>query len=1323
MKLRTLTLPGTLLVALGLSSLALPPSLNAQERLAGICAKVKMAIPQELALERIGFEATLEVTNNDGEDPLTEFSARLVFIDPTKSPGEPGYDASDLFFVQPPTLADINRIDGAGVIGPAKQAVVQWFIIPKIAAGGTDPIGRGYLIGCELSANIRGEPVPPDALLVIPERITVVPDAQLDIVYFQPQYVTGDDPFTPEVESPIPFSFGVIVRNNGFGPANKLTIRAQQPRIIENLQSLLLVARLLGVSVMDQPLQVNSLTVNLGTIPPGSARKGVWQMTTSLSGIFREFSASYTHSPAFGGEETSVIRSIAAHWMVGEVLNDEPGRDAVLDILADTSRNGQPDTLFESEGPELPVNILQLVSAGVFLGNELPITLTADFEGWGYFRMDDPGAGKLQLRRVTRSDGKVLHPRNAWLETRYTPGRAARDHFLHIFDRVELGSYTYLTEYEPPPLDLDPPVTRIRFSGEATEVGGATYISRDTQIFFTSVDANPVSIQYKINDGDFLPALPFTIREPGTYTVTFFAEDIFKNREVEQQATVVLPGLGPEFDTFTVLSDGLYLHGETLTVRSGEVSLNVSATPNPLPVLAEVAIYEGALAWPRIGGLPLSPNPFADLTLTISGDGVDYYRYRINEGPWSAEAPVTVPLELRGLSGEVALEVAGRPAVGSYNGKSATASWTVLGTAPAWVLTDAPTQPTRGSDLALTVERPGATLYRWRPDNSFFRAEAPLSTPVLFGPLAPGEHTFTLWGQVGGNWDNEDGLPVYRWTIDPDYGSDYSSLRHVRTVGLGNIAGQPAHFAWDGRDESGRLQPPGWYTLLLVLTDPLGNRQHRAHLVNISDLAGEQRLLVAEADNGRHPHARGEWAVWQQRDDGATWQIRSLRIADATAAVLPLTSGSQSQENPQTDGRYAVWQARRLDGNWDIRLADLEQPATIIDITQTPLHNEINPVVDWPWVVYQVQALDQPGQPWQLESFNLLTQERALVYPGQDDQLHPSLHAGRVAWQDFRDAGGGEIYVQYLETGVTLRLTDDLFGQFWPAIRGDWVVWQDNRHGQVELYGYHLEEGRELRLTDGVGNKARPYIEGHWVAFEEDSFAFETANIHLLDIESRRVVPLTYDARNKSRPALAGGQLIWQEGTLGGATAIRSSGLPALQPVFSSSNLVTVTPALVERYGSAFALLADWQAAAGVVAVHRYTQLLPEPVRASASWEDGSAAGDDFPLLAGTSLWVEFPEARVLDLGDRLPVAIDLQAGLNVLSSAALPLDYTAYRAAADIGISKLAAMRLLDAASGFWRSLEVTENGDIIGADFIIPPAAVVFLELREPVSAWQPR
>ena len=187
----------------------------------GLCSYIKIEIKQELALERIGFLATLEVTNNEGDAVLTNFSANLTFSQADEEGNE--VDVSDKFFVQPPELSGISSIDGAGLIEPGETAKVSWFIIPKISAGGESPVGVDYDVGAELAGSLYGNEIDPSVLLVIPDTITVRPEPQLEITYFQPRDVDGDNPFTTDiVETPIPFTLGVLVKNSGYGQANQI---------------------------------------------------------------------------------------------------------------------------------------------------------------------------------------------------------------------------------------------------------------------------------------------------------------------------------------------------------------------------------------------------------------------------------------------------------------------------------------------------------------------------------------------------------------------------------------------------------------------------------------------------------------------------------------------------------------------------------------------------------------------------------------------------------------------------------------------------------------------------------------------------------------------------------------------------------------------------------------------------------------------------------------------------------------------------------------------------------------------------------------------
>ena len=1100
----------------------------AQRQYQGLCAQIEILIEQELTLERIGFLATLEITNNEGDAPLTDFSAALTFARTAT-----GDDASDAFFVQPPTIEGITAIDGTGILPAAQTAKVSWFLIPKTDTGGTTPDGVRYDIGLELGAKLYGEEVAPEVLAVIPDTITVKPEPQLEIYYFQPQDVQGDDPFTQDiVEAPVPFPLGVLIYNVGYGPANQLNINSQQPRIVENRQGLLVVPRLLGARVDDEPLDEATLNINFGRIEPMRCRKGSWDMITTLSGTFVDFRASFTHATELGGEETSLIRKVEAHFIAAEVRNDLPGRDDLLDFLADTDRDGDqiPDTLFETDCNIIPVNHLQDATVTGNTSNA-EVQVTADREDWIYVRVTDPGQARFDIARIVRSDGKVLDENNYWTNFRFDPATNARLNFLHIFDFVSLGEYRYFVTYAAPAVDEDPPVTTIRFAGPVEVVGTTYWVTPDTQIFFTVEDASPVGTEYRLDStdpADFRPALPFRIRDPGTHTLDFFSRDSAGNEEAVQTVQVVLSFEPPGIGDFACDTDVLYNPGDALSVRSTGVDFTFQGAPTASALDAALEVFAGVLSYATIAGTPSSPTSSADATLTVGGDHVDHYRYRVNGGPWLGEFAVAEPIVLTGLTGAVTVEVLGRSTYGSYldDSEAASVSWVVDAAAPPTTITGAPPTPTRGRSAMLDVS--GVDLYRWTITSggveSFYRAEEPIATPIELSGLSDTDHVVKVIGQTGaGPWQEEADATEVRILVDRDYGLDFSTLELVRTETFDGVGSGEVTFTWDGRNDDGDILPAGVYTVRLTVTDALGRSTAQSKLVRIGDLTDRAPLSIAGDGGQKNPHAKGRWVVWQDQRNG-NQDVFARDLFTAGAEDLPLSSDPRSQEMPKTDGRVAVWQSRAEDGNWNIWLRALGAGTPAVPVTETSGKDETRPAVSFPWVVYEVQDLALSGAPIQIEAYNIVTGARFLVDPTTQDQKDPCIDGDCVVWHDLRDAGAGEIYLRCLTEPDSVRLTNDLFGQFHPSIDGNWIVWTDTRHTQTEIYGYHRFRRGLVRLTDTPENESRPFLNGDWVVFQEDSAGVLLTNLRAVHLGSRAGVQLSNLNSEKVFPALASGR-------------------------------------------------------------------------------------------------------------------------------------------------------------------------------------------------------
>lgn len=1319
-----------LCVTAWLAALGFGPSpAFAQQQFQGLCTRVKIQILQELTIERIGFEATLEVTDNDGNDPITDFFADLTFENPDLSTPGAVDDSSALFFVQAPKFENINTVDGTGVIAPTTKAVVRWFLIPKISAGGTSPAGTRYRIGCKLGGKIRGADIPKDVLFAIPATITVRPEPQLQITYFQPRDVQGMDPFTG-LGTPIPFTLGVLVKNVGYGMARNVNIKSQQPKIVENKQNLILIAQLLGSRVNDSPLQTTSLRVDLGDLPPGVARKGAWDMITSLSGEFVSFSASYTHASDLGGQATSDIQSLNAYFIAHEVLNDQPGRDSITDFLADTITNHTeiiPNALYESEGNVEPVysltNATVVGSAGP--GGSFQVQVTPTIAGWGYMRLTDPGQDSLPIASVARSDGKLLNTNNFWTNHRFTRIGNIRENYLNIFDLVDLNSYTYTVTYGQTTVSTNPPVTTMRFAGSMTQAGGKYYTTPETQIYFTAVAAGPVRTVYSLTNGPTVLAIPFSLPDAGEYQIVFYSTDSFNNREANNTNIVVISGSGAlDFASVGVPGQPMFVTGDALSIRPFNAPLTFQTLANPSQVDARIDVFQGVVGWATVAGVPSSPTADTTASLKVGGDSVDFYRYNLNGGSWSAEASASVPISLSGLSpGPHTLSVLGRSQYGSYLDASNTVSvsWVVDAASPATRVTGTPATPTRSRVASLNVGGSGVTAYRWTINDDYFRAETNASSALPISITSANQQVVTIavLGKTNGVYQPTNTPTTVSWNFDPMFGYALPTLTQIRTATLTNLGTNPQVFAWDGRNDSGAVMPPGWYTVRLTIQDQLGRTNFATRLVQIGEFAGGAGVLADATRGPKNPYARGHWAVWQDQSDG-NWEVYAQNLSSNTA-ILKVTNTPLNQENPRTDGRYLVWQGRQTNGNWDIFIKDLTSVTPPQTLTSTPTLDEVNPSVEWPWVVFQRRPSGNPSAPWLVFATNLVSAQGFPVSPSTQDELDPDIQGGRVVWQDWRDVGAGEIYFKNLETGEQRRLTTNIFGQYHPAVYDNWIVWQDNRNSEVDIYGFDLLRNAEVRITSTPENETVPYLDGPWLACLEDSLGPLTGNVRLIHLPSLRAVPITRSATLKHRPALASGKAVWLD-TQTGLASLLAADVPSLQAVFQNRNAVAVTDAMAAYQQNAYALLTLWNAQAGVQEITHYTSLVPQVSSETAYWTNGAPAGPNFALTAGSFLWIKFNSQRVVDLGLNNGGVLNFAAGANVFSYARFPSQYSAYRLLNQLGLGSARGVRMLDAQSGRWVVAEVV-NGRPVGIDFVIPSVAVLMLDVANPVNNFQPQ
>ncbi|MBA3484621.1 MAG: hypothetical protein H0T51_22685, partial [Pirellulales bacterium] len=405
-------------------------------------------------LTRAAFNGVLEINNGHDTGRLEGVQMSLDFRD------EHGQSVNDRFFVQGPTLSGVTAVDGTGVLAPLSSGTVQYTFIPTRAAAALVP--TIYTIGGTLryiDPSSGQEVVVP----LLGATITVYPDPNLHLDYFQQRDVYADDPFTEETEPSEPFVLGLLVSNTGHGAAKNFSITSAQPKIIENEKGLLIDFKIIGTQVNTAEI-TPSLTANLGDIAPGQTAVAEWLMTSTLQGKFIEYAASFTHADELGGLATSVIDTVEIHELIHAVRVDSPTDDGRTDFLVNDRPDADnlPDMLYMSDGSVAVVNIADSVAADhpAALG-QLQVHVSANMtSGWNYFRAPDPGAG-YRLARVERSDGKELRVGdNVWQTNRSFPSSmagAVREQLIHLLDRDGTGSYTftYVVDDDVPPGVLD----------------------------------------------------------------------------------------------------------------------------------------------------------------------------------------------------------------------------------------------------------------------------------------------------------------------------------------------------------------------------------------------------------------------------------------------------------------------------------------------------------------------------------------------------------------------------------------------------------------------------------------------------------------------------------------------------------------------------------------------------------------------------------------------------------------------------------------------------------------------------------------------------
>ena len=252
----------------------------------GVVEAVTLQIDQNVAVSREAFLGSLDLSASGDTMSDIEFTPVITTLS--------GAPVSLSLFTFTETSGP--ALDGGEALSPGQSLQAEYNFLPSLAASANG--ATEYNIGGTLSFDDSSGQ---QTVNLKPVTIDVLPQPQLTLDYFWADDVLGPDPFNPQEPSQ-PFIIGVEVDNVGMGAATGLTIQSAQPQITSNASGLLVNFTIVGSSV-NGAVAGNSLTANFGNVAPGATDTAVFDLESSLQGIFENYTANFQNLDALGQNE------------------------------------------------------------------------------------------------------------------------------------------------------------------------------------------------------------------------------------------------------------------------------------------------------------------------------------------------------------------------------------------------------------------------------------------------------------------------------------------------------------------------------------------------------------------------------------------------------------------------------------------------------------------------------------------------------------------------------------------------------------------------------------------------------------------------------------------------------------------------------------------------------------------------------------------------------------------------------------------------------------------------------------------------------------